>query len=186
MRKSNCLETKIVDFKYFDVFQQTTKTQSFKRANIFLTSLFVACQIILLLIFGSNVLADTTPPSPHKKVQVGKASYYCQSFHGKKTSLGTTYNRAHWVAAHPSFPFGTLVRVTHLSNQRHVEVHIVDRGPSRAQRKRGVVIDLSRAAAEKLGMIRQGKARVRLEVLKWGQLKKGAPVDHEEYVVTQS
>jgi len=159
----------------------------FKTANFLLGILFTACQLFLLLFFISNVMADTTNlPDPHKKIQVGKASYYCHSFHGKKTSLGTIYNRAHWVAAHPSLPFGTLVRVTHLSNQRQVEVSIVDRGPSRFQRKAGVIIDLSRAAAEKIGMIRQGKARVRLEVLKWGKLKKGAPADREDYVVTQS
>ena len=75
------------------------------------------------------------------------------------------------MAAHPSYPFGTLVRVTNLSNDREVEVRILDRGPTRAQRKKGVIIDLSRAAAEKIGMIRRGKIRVRVEVMKWGKSK---------------
>jgi len=163
------------------------KKQKFKSAILFLMTGFIASQLFLLIVLIPNVLADTTnlPASP-KKIQVGKASFYCHSFHGKRTSLGTRYDRNHWVAAHPSLPFGTLVRVTHLSNHRQVEVHIVDRGPSRIQCKKGVIIDLSRAAAEKLGMIRQGKARVRLEVLKWGRFKKGVPEDNEEYAVTQS
>jgi rare lipoprotein A len=67
-----------------------------------------------------------------------------------------------------------------------VEVRIVDRGPNKAQHKRGVIIDLSRAAAEKLGMIKQGQARVRLEVLKWGRSKKLVPEEKKENVITES
>jgi len=72
------------------------------------------------------------------------------------------------VAAHPSYPFGTLVRVTNLANGRSTRVRIVDRGPGPRQRAEGVVIDVSRKAAETLGFIQQGQARVRLDVLRWG------------------
>jgi rare lipoprotein A len=163
------------------------KIATSKKAHVFLPSLLLVCQFSVLSFPNSGALArgQNYTASP-KKIQVGKASYYCQSFHGKKTSLGTVYNRNHWVAAHASFPFGTLVRVIHLGNQRRVEVRIVDRGPSTTQRKNGIIIDLSRAAAEKLGMIRQGQARVRLEVLKWGQSKKYIPEDTEENAVTKS
>lgn len=105
------------------------------------------------------------------KIQTGKASFYCRPFHGRKTACGKTFDRNRLMAAHPSYPFGTLVRVTNLSNDREVEVRILDRGPTRAQRKKGVIIDLSRAAAEKIGMIRRGKIRVRVEVIKWGKSK---------------
>jgi len=69
------------------------------------------------------------------------------------------------VAAHPTYPFGTIVRVTNLENGRSATVRILDRGPARAN---GVIIDVSRRAADKLGFIREGRTRVRLEVLRWG------------------
>jgi rare lipoprotein A len=72
------------------------------------------------------------------------------------------------VAAHPSYPFGTVVRVTNLNNGRTVDVRVVDRGPARGPRADGVIIDLSQGAAEVLGFIRAGRARVRLDVLRWG------------------
>jgi rare lipoprotein A len=69
------------------------------------------------------------------------------------------------VAAHPTLPFGTRVRVTHLRTGASVEVEIVDRGPARHARAKGIVIDLSRAAAARLGFVRAGRARVRVEPL---------------------
>ncbi len=73
------------------------------------------------------------------------------------------------VAAHPSYPFGTLVRVTNLTNSRTVEVRIVDRGPASSARGEGVIIDLSRAAAEALAFLEEGRSKVRVDVLRWGQ-----------------
>ena len=72
------------------------------------------------------------------------------------------------VAAHPTYPFGTRVRVTNLVNGRSTIVRIVDRGPSAQLRADGLLIDVSRKAAEALGFIQQGRTRVRLEVLAWG------------------
>ncbi len=72
------------------------------------------------------------------------------------------------VAAHPSYPFGTRLRITNLANRRSATVRIVDRGPAREQQADGVVIDVSRRAAEVLGFIQRGRTRVRLEVLAWG------------------
>jgi rare lipoprotein A len=69
------------------------------------------------------------------------------------------------VAAHPTLPFGTRVRVTHLESGVVVVVRVVDRGPSAAQRAKGFVIDVSRAAADRLGFRRDGTARVRVEVV---------------------
>jgi rare lipoprotein A len=73
------------------------------------------------------------------------------------------------VAAHPSYPFGTVVRVRNLENGRSVRVKILDRGPTRRYQADGVIIDLSRGAAERLGFIRDGRARVRIEVLSFGE-----------------
>ncbi len=73
------------------------------------------------------------------------------------------------VAAHPTYPFGTVVRVTNLRNRRSVEVRILDRGPAAGPRADGVIIDVSHAAARALGFIQAGRARVKLDVLRWGR-----------------
>jgi rare lipoprotein A len=81
---------------------------------------------------------------------------------------GEPFDMNAMVAAHPAYPFGTLVRVTNLKNGRSVQVRIVDRGPAPGPRASGVIIDLSRHAAQALGLINAGHARVRVDVLRWG------------------
>jgi rare lipoprotein A len=98
----------------------------------------------------------------------GLASYYGKEFHGRMTASGVRFDMNALVAAHPSYPFGTLLRVTNLANGRSTSVRILDRGPAPRLRADGIVIDLSRRAAEVLEFIQQGRARVRLEVLAWG------------------
>jgi len=110
-------------------------------------------------------------PSPAARaieVREGLASYYADQFDGRTTASGTVFDNDALVAAHPSYPFGSVVRVTNLRNRRSIDVNIVDRGPAAAIRARGVIIDLSRAAARQLGFITDGRTRVRVEVLKWG------------------
>jgi rare lipoprotein A len=119
--------------------------------------------------------ARTTPPAtgagtPRSILEVrqGLASYYGPGFEGKRTASGIPFDKSAMVAAHPTYPFGTVVRVTNLANKRQVVVRVVDRGPGNRPRKEGVVIDLSSGAAANLGFIRQGRTRVRLDVLRWG------------------
>jgi rare lipoprotein A len=88
----------------------------------------------------------------------GMASFYWQ---GQKTASGEAFDRGAMTAAHPTLPFNTRVRVTHVHTGRTVEVRINDRGPF----KPGRVIDLSQKAAEELGIVSRGLARVRLEVV---------------------
>lgn len=95
----------------------------------------------------------------------GVASYYAHEFHGRLTSNGETFDMHSLTAAHRTLPFGTQVRVTNLENNKTVMVRINDRGPF----KEGRIIDLAMGAAEELDMIRNGTARVRLEVLEWGK-----------------
>lgn len=102
------------------------------------------------------------------EVQHGLASYYGEGFHGRLTASGVRFDMHAMVAAHPSYPFGTVVRVTNLRNGRSVRVRILDRGPARHIRADGVVIDLSYGAARALGFLKEGRTRVRLEVLRWG------------------
>jgi rare lipoprotein A len=104
--------------------------------------------------------------------QTGKASYYGKRFHGKKTASGEIFNQQAPVAAHPSWPFGTIVRVTNIKNGHSAKVRIVDRGPAKKAQRRGVIIDLSTKTAKTLGFYKQGRAPVRLEVLKWGKKPK--------------
>lgn len=114
--------------------------------------------------------ADTRDWQPRRgrRVVTGLASYYGRAFHGKETASGTTFNMHHLVAAHPHYPFGTRVRVTNLENGRKVVVRVVDRGPTQENVDEGVIIDLSRRAAAVLGFISDGRQRVRLEILEWG------------------
>jgi len=92
-----------------------------------------------------------------------KASYYGCDYHGRTTASGERFNMNAMTAAHRSLPFGTRVRVTNLNNGKSVVVRINDRGPF----KHGRVIDLSRAAAKKIGLTEHaGLAPVKVEVLK--------------------
>ena len=93
--------------------------------------------------------------------KTGTASYYGSRHHGNRTASGEAFNQHGLTAAHRSLPFGSRVLVTNLANQRSVVVRINDRGPH----TRGRLIDLSRAAAEKIGMLRSGTARVRVQGL---------------------
>nr|PZN22808.1 MAG: septal ring lytic transglycosylase RlpA family lipoprotein [Pseudomonadota bacterium] len=94
----------------------------------------------------------------------GVASYYSDKLAGRKTANGERYDPRALTAAHRSLPFGTIVRVIREDTRRAVYVRINDRGPYR----KGRVIDLSRAAAEELAMIRSGLAKVRAEVVELG------------------
>ncbi len=105
--------------------------------------------------------AQEIPDSPSANLQEGMASYYGDEFHGRLTSNGETFDQQLLTAAHRTLPFGTVLKVTNMKNGRSVVVRINDRGPFAA----GRIIDLSRAAAERIDMIRDGVARVSIAVL---------------------
>ncbi|MBX9853126.1 MAG: septal ring lytic transglycosylase RlpA family protein [Cytophagaceae bacterium] len=110
---------------------------------------------ILSIIIGHNIY------SQHAKTQTGMASYYASKFHGKKTACGEKYDMYALTAAHNTLPFHTYVKVTNLKNNKTVIVRINDRGPH----AKGRIIDLSKAAAEKIGLIQDGVGKVRIEVI---------------------
>ena len=91
----------------------------------------------------------------------GNASFYGKDFHGKFTANGEVFNMYDLTAAHRTYSFGTIIRVTNLENDQSVIVRINDRGPF----VEGRIIDLSRAAAEKIGMLKNGIAKVFIEVV---------------------
>lgn len=115
------------------------------------------------------------------QVQTGKASFYADKFEGSPTASGEKYRHSKLTAAHKTLPFGTKVRVTNLSNKASVEVVINDRGPYVENR----IIDLSRAAAEKLGFVNQGLAEIRLEVIDAGDGKTSDPIKTVDHVLVE-
>jgi rare lipoprotein A (peptidoglycan hydrolase) len=106
------------------------------------------------------------PPKKHrswraKLMQSGKASWYGRHFHGKPTASGEVFDQRLMTAAHKTLPLGSRARVINLQNGNSVEVTINDRGPFVP----GRIIDLSRAAADELGILESGLAQVRIEIL---------------------
>jgi rare lipoprotein A len=99
----------------------------------------------------------------------GEATYYASRFDGRRAASGIVFRNSEPYAAHRTYPFGTVVRVTNLANERSVIVRVIDRGPhgtsARAQR---TIIDVSQSAAQDLDFIRAGRVPVRVEVLEWG------------------
>jgi len=108
------------------------------------------------------IIAVAAGSSLAKEVIEGQASYYSDKLDGNKTAGGEPYNKNKLTAAHRTLPFGTKVKVTYLKTGKSVEVVINDRGPH----AKGRVIDLSGAAAKKIGLIEDGHGRVKLEISK--------------------
>jgi len=104
--------------------------------------------------------APTPAPIP-ESAETGLASWYGHPYHGRASASGEIYDMEQMTAAHRTLPFGTMVRVHDLDNDKSVDVRINDRGPF----VDGRIIDLSHAAARAVGMIGPGTARVRLEIL---------------------
>lgn len=92
----------------------------------------------------------------------GKASYYARKFQGRKMANGDPYRRGKLTAAHKTLPFGTKVKVTNLKTNETVKVKITDRGPF----VKGRIVDLSEAAAKRVGMMKSGVAPVQVKVVK--------------------
>jgi len=114
----------------------------------------------IVLVGASACVRSARPDSAEHGAFIaeGWASYYGAELRGQRTASGELFDPAQLTAAHRSIRFGTCVTVVHLQNRRSVDVLVNDRGPYAAER----IIDVSHAAAAKLGMISQGVVRVRL------------------------
>jgi rare lipoprotein A len=112
-----------------------------------------------------------TAVTRRKGLLKGLASWYGGVFHGHKTANGETFDENAMTACHPTLPFGSLVRVVNVTNGRSVIVRITDRG----ELEKGRIIDLSKAAAEKLAMTQPGLAPVVLDVLSRGDKPNEGP-----------
>ncbi|ALR15650.1 hypothetical protein M272_02360 [Vibrio natriegens NBRC 15636 = ATCC 14048 = DSM 759] len=135
------------------------KLKRMKKLNL----IFVA--LILNLLVGcssaSAISQDKTKSYSRSHQLTGKASWYSQKFHGKRTASGERYNKGAYTAAHKSLPFGTIVRVTNTANAKKVDVKINDRGPF----VKGRVIDLSQEAFEQIGSIKKGVVPIKIEII---------------------
>ena len=118
----------------------------------------------IFVLIGILIFANSIPVFAELYKTGVTASYYAEDFHGKKTSNGERFNMNDLTCAHKSLPFDTILKVTNLANGKSVQVRVNDRGPFVASRE----IDLSKAAAVKLGMIGTGTTKVKLEIVKKG------------------
>ncbi|MFH4416216.1 MAG: septal ring lytic transglycosylase RlpA family protein [Neisseriaceae bacterium] len=110
-------------------------------------------------VHNSEKVANTL--SSHRRVEVGLASWYGRPFHGRKTASGTIYNMYALTAAHKNLRLNAHIQVTNLRNNKAVILKVTDRGPYVGQR----ILDVSYAAAQKLGFTKSGTAPVRVEVI---------------------
>ena len=125
----------------------------------------IAGRVALAALFASAcATSHASAPAGAFAPMVGHASYYSDAFTGRRTASGEAYDPQEFTGAHRTLPFGTHVRVTDQASGRSVVVRINDRGPW----GKGRLIDVSRAAARELGLIRRGVGQVEL-----------APVDAE-------
>ena len=112
--------------------------------------------LFFLIIFsGFTIQAQT------KYDKTGIASFYADKFEGRQTANGEIYYHVKRTAAHQTLPFGSIVKVTNLENNKYVVVRINDRGPFVDNR----IIDLSKSAAKELNFIEKGLAKVRVELI---------------------
>jgi len=123
--------------------------------------------VVEKVVASEETKAETTKAEEHAhEVKndgiAGFASFYAAKFHGRRTASGEKFSSKLLTAAHLTLPFGTLLKVTNPGNSKSVVVRVNDRGPY----IRGRLIDLSRAAAELIGITRSGVARVELEIVK--------------------
>lgn len=114
--------------------------------------------VLLLLVCSCHRKQVPASSAEVSGTETGMASFYAESYNGRKTANGEIYNSSKLTAAHKKLPFGTRVKVTNLSNGKSVKVRINDRGPFVA----GRIIDLTRSAAKKIDMVNAGVVRVRI------------------------
>lgn len=112
----------------------------------------------VIVCFAIILLSSCSPKISEK----GIASYYADKFKGRKTANGETFRQSKMTAAHKTLPFGTKVKVKNLKNGRTVRVRINDRGPF----VKGRIIDLSKKAARRLGMVNDGISEVEIKYRK--------------------
>jgi rare lipoprotein A len=134
----------------------------------FVRHLTVICMAVLLSLVFEPVPAVATAPAQSVMAQTGLATWVTPRRDGGESASGEIFEGTKMVAAHRTLPWGSIVRVENLENGRAVTVRVIDRGPYGPNHRHGAIIDLSRSAARRLRMIKEGKVRVRVVVLRLG------------------
>jgi rare lipoprotein A len=122
---------------------------------------WVPLMFLIAPVMEAPLVAHKSDPVKPMKVWVGNASWYGSDFDGRKTANGERFSAESLTAAHPSLPFGSLVRVVNPRNGKFEVVRINDRGPYQEGRE----IDVSYRVARKIGLIHSGVSQVRLELM---------------------
>ncbi len=133
--------------------------------------------VVMILLGGCRTQRDVVRPG--QVLERGEASWYGPGFHGKQTANGETYNQQELTAAHRTLPFNTVVRVRNLDTGKSVDVRINDRGPY----AQGRVIDLSRAAAQRIDMLNSGVAPVEIRIVKTAETVRRSQTAEERFTV---
>lgn len=130
---------------------------------------------LLLVFFCSFSIAKISA----QEEEFGMASYYSDTFQGRNTAYGDTYDKNEMTCAHKRYPYGTRLRVTRLDNNQSVVVKVIDKGPF----IKGRIVDLSYRAAERLGIIDMGDVKVKVEKI---SATKSAPVVEAPPVIEET
>jgi rare lipoprotein A len=127
-------------------------------------AMFQAGLIVVLLAVPVFPAQSSSPAkkNPSAGPETGMAIYYSDKFVGKPVASGEKYDSKALTAAHRTLPFGTMVKVTNLTNNRSTVVKVNDRGPHGSKT---LIIDLSKRAAEEIDIIKDGKVKVKIEVV---------------------
>jgi len=131
--------------------------------------LLIGCAAVGLIALSpkseARLSTSLSPPQlllmPNEQPEIGLASWYGEEFQGIATASGEAFDLNALTAAHQTLPFGTTIRVTNLENKKNIVLRVNDRGPHIGRR----LLDVSWAAAKRLGFVNFGTARVRVEVL---------------------
>ncbi|MDE3236605.1 MAG: septal ring lytic transglycosylase RlpA family protein [Bacteroidota bacterium] len=125
---------------------------------------YLLCLLLITILVACHrrSVPSSLPGSGKLVTETGYASFYADKFDGRKTSSGEVFRQSKLTAAHKKLPFGTMVKVTNLSNNKAVVVKVNDRGPFVHSR----IIDLSKSAAKQIDMIGAGVAKVKIEYRK--------------------
>ena len=142
-----------------------------RRFTIFIFLIIISCHSSPR--YGQRDRSDLTKKNisgreiKHRKTMTGVTSFYAEDFHGKVTANGETYDMYGLTAAHKTLPFNTLIRVTNMENKKSLVLRVNDRGPY----AKGRILDCSYGAAVKLGFIGNGTAKVKIDVMEFGDNK---------------
>jgi rare lipoprotein A len=115
-----------------------------------------------IVIVVATLILGLMPWSGNAQTEIGTASFYHNKFEGRRTSNGEIFKQELFTCAHKTYPFGTMLKVTNLSNDSTVVVKVNDRLPQRSKR----CIDLTMVAAKQLNFVRKGLTKVKVEEIK--------------------